>query len=167
MSAKGFLYFRGHNPTIDILRQKLAALDGAEGCACIWKRRLAAIFTGVLSVVQQGDHVICVRADPYNWARQLFEIILPKFGVETTFVDGTDAANFEKALRPNTRLIYLNLPTPFTFELAGYKGRGPVSPQPEYHHMIDNSYCTPLYQQPHLMGIDLLPAIRYQVHQWP
>lgn len=150
---KGFVYSRGHNPTIDILRQKLAALDGAED-ALVFGSGAAAIFTGVLSVVQQGDHVICVR-DPYNWARQLFEVILPKFGVETTFVDGKDTANFEQAIRPNTRLIYLESPNSFTFELQDIKAVAQLARSRNITTMIDNSYCTPLYQQPHLMGIDL------------
>src|SRR5687768_13322705 len=112
---KGFLYSRGNNPTVDILRKKLAALDGAED-ALVFGSGAAAIFVAVLSQVQQGDHVVCVQ-DPYNWARQILGSILPRFGVQTTFVDGTRTENFEKAIQPNTRLIYLESPNSFTFEL--------------------------------------------------
>ncbi len=150
---KGFLYSRGNNPTIDILRKKLAALDGAED-ALVFGSGAAAIFAAVLSQVKQGDHVICVR-EPYSWARQLFENILSRFGVQTTFVDGTQTANFEKALQPNTSLIYLESPNSLTFELQDIAAVTALAKSRNIVTIIDNSYCTPLYQQPHLMGVDL------------
>ncbi|WP_298715315.1 aminotransferase class I/II-fold pyridoxal phosphate-dependent enzyme [Chitinophaga sp.] len=150
---KGFLYTRGNNPTIEILRKKLAALDGAED-ALIFGSGAAAIFASVLSQVQQGDHIVSVR-DPYNWARQLFMNILPRFGVETTFVDGTDIANFRQAIRPNTRLIYLESPNSFTFELQDIAAVAALAKERGIVTIIDNSYCTPIYQRPHDLGIDL------------
>lgn len=149
----GFLYTRGNNPTIDILRKKLAALDGAED-ALIFGSGAAAIFASVLSQVQQGDHIISVR-DPYNWARRLFMNILPRFGVETTFVDGTDIAHFQNALRPNTRLIYLESPNSFTFELQDIAAVAALAREKGIVTIIDNSYCTPIYQRPHALGVDL------------
>ena len=149
----GFLYSRGNNPTIDILRQKLAALDGAED-ALVFGSGAAAIFTTVLSQLKKGDHVVCVR-DPYSWARRLFENILPRFGVDTTFLDGTATAHFEAALQPNTTLIYLESPNSFTFELQDVAAIARLARSRNITTVIDNSYCTPLYQQPHVMGIDL------------
>lgn len=149
----GFLYSRGNNPTIDILRQKLAALDGAED-ALVFSSGAAAIFAAVLSQVKKGDHVVCVR-EPYSWARRLFENILPRFGVDTTFVDGTITANFEAALRPNTSLIYLESPNSLTFELQDVAAVAQLARSRNITTIIDNSYCTPLYQQPYLAGIDL------------
>ena len=149
----GFLYSRGNNPTIDILRQKLAALDGAED-ALVFGSGAAAIFTTVLSQLKKGDHVVCVR-DPYSWARRLFENILPRFGVDTTFVDGTATAHFEAALQPNTTLIYLESPNSLTFELQDVAAVAQLARSRGITTVIDNSYCTPLYQQAHLMGIDL------------
>lgn len=151
---QGFLYSRGNNPTIDILRQKLAALDGAED-ALVFSSGAAAIFAAVFSQVQQGDHVICVK-EPYSWARQLLENLLPRFGVETTFVDGTDTANFEKAIQPNTRVIYLESPNSLTFSLQDISAVAALARSRNIISIIDNSYCTPLYQQPHVMGIDLV-----------
>lgn len=151
---QGFLYSRGNNPTIDILRQKLAALDGAED-ALVFGSGAAAIFAAVLSQVQQGDHIICVK-DPYSWARQLFEHLLPRFGVHTTFVDGTDTANFENAIQPNTTLIYLETPNSFTFALQDIAAIAKMARSKKVTTIIDNSYCTPLYQQPHQLGIDLV-----------
>ncbi|WP_126245676.1 trans-sulfuration enzyme family protein [Chitinophaga rhizosphaerae] len=150
---KGFLYTRGNNPTIDILRKKLAALDGAED-ALIFGSGAAAIFAAVLSQVQQGDHIVSVR-DPYNWAGQLFTAILPRFGVTTTFVDGTDTANFRNALQSNTRLIYLESPNSFTFELQDIAAVAALAKEKGIVTMIDNSYCTPIFQRPHELGIDL------------
>lgn len=151
---KGHLYTRGHNPTIDILRQKLAALDGAED-ALVFGSGAAAIFAAVLSQVKQGDHIISVR-EPYSWARQLFENILPRFGVSTSFVDGRDIANFQEALRPETRLIYLETPNSFTFELQDIAAVAQLArSKGNITTIIDNSYCTPLYQRPLDLGIDL------------
>ncbi len=150
---KGFLYTRGNNPTIEILRKKLAALDGAED-ALIFGSGAAAIFATVLSQVKQGDHIVSVR-DPYNWAGQLFTQILPRFGVETTFVDGTETANFRNAIKPNTRVIYLESPNSFTFELQDIAAVAALAKEKGIVSIIDNSYCTPIFQRPHDLGIDL------------
>lgn len=150
---KGFLYSRGNNPTVDILRKKLAALDGAED-ALVFGSGAAAIFVAVLSQVRQGDHVVCVQ-EPYSWAAHLFGQLLPRFGVTATFVDGTLTDNFEKALLPSTRLIYLESPNTFTFELQDIEAVTRLAKSKNIVTILDNSYCTPLHQQPHLMGVDL------------
>jgi len=85
------LYSRGNNPTVDILRKKLAALDGAED-ALVFGSGIAAIATPILALLHQGDHVVSV-AKPYSWTIKLFEKLLPKFGITTTFVDGTQVEN--------------------------------------------------------------------------
>ncbi|MGN6511693.1 MAG: trans-sulfuration enzyme family protein [Chitinophaga sp.] len=150
---RGFLYSRGNNPTVDILRKKLAALDGADE-ALVFGSGAAAIFVAVLSQVRQGDHVVCVQ-EPYSWAAHLFGQLLPRFGVTTTFVDGTLTDNFERALQPNTRLIYLESPNTFTFELQDIEAVTALAKNKGIVTILDNSYCTPLHQQPHLMGVDL------------
>src|SRR3982751_5299008 len=98
----GFLYSRGLNPTVDILRKKLAALDGAEDCL-VFGSGAAAIFAGVLVNVKTGDHIVSVR-NPYTWAQRMFDVILPRFGVTTTYVDGTQIENFERAILTNTKI---------------------------------------------------------------
>src|SRR5689334_2710072 len=97
-----YLYSRGLNPTVDMLRKKLAALDGAEDCL-VFNSGAAAIFAGVFANVKNGDHIISVR-NPYTWAQKMFDVILPRFGVSTTYVDGRETMNFEDAIRPNTSL---------------------------------------------------------------
>lgn len=149
-----WLYSRGNNPTVNILRKKLAALDGAED-ALVFGSGIAAIAVPLLALLKQGDHVVSV-AKPYSWTIKLFEKLLPKFGIATTFVDGTQTENFEKAIRPNTRLIYLESPNTFTYELQDLEAVAALAKRRSLLTMIDNSYCSPLYQRPYKMGIDLV-----------
>lgn len=148
------LYSRGNNPTVDILRKKLAALDGAED-ALVFGSGMGAISVPILSLLAQGDHIVSV-VKPYSWTIKLFERVLPKFGIDTTFVDGTDITNFEKAIRPETRLIYLESPNTFTYELQDIEAVVKIAKAKKLITMIDNSYCSPLNQQPYKMGVDLV-----------
>ncbi|MDB5251295.1 MAG: aminotransferase class I/II-fold pyridoxal phosphate-dependent enzyme [Flaviaesturariibacter sp.] len=149
----GYLYSRGLNPTVDILRKKLAALDGAED-ALVFNNGAAAIFAGVLAHVKAGDHIISVR-DPYSWAQKMFDVILPRFGVTTTYVDGRTLAAFESARRPQTTFIYLESPNSWSFELQPLADVAAFARAHGIVTLLDNSYATPLYQQPIPMGIDL------------
>ena len=99
----GYLYSRGLNPTVDILRKKLAALDGAED-ALVFNSGAAAIYSAIVPFVQKGDHIISVAA-PYTWAQKLFDQHLPRFGVTTTYVDARDSKNIWDAVNDRTRLI--------------------------------------------------------------
>jgi cystathionine beta-lyase/cystathionine gamma-synthase len=148
------LYSRGNNPTVNILRKKLAALDGAED-ALVFGSGVASIAIPILAILNQGDHIVSV-AKPYSWTIKLFEKLLPKFGVTTTFVDGTRLEHFEKALKPNTKLIYLESPNTLTYELQDLTAVAQLAKSKGIITMIDNSYCSPLYQQPYKMGIDLV-----------
>ncbi len=149
----GYLYSRGINPTVDILRRKLAALDGAED-ALVFNSGAAAIFASVLANVKAGDHIVSVR-NPYTWACKMFDQVLPRFGVSTTYVDGTDAANFFNATGPDTRLYYLESPNSWTYELQDLPAIAQYARAKGIVTIVDNSYCTPLYQQPVQMGIDI------------
>lgn len=149
----GYLYSRGLNPTVDILRKKLAALDGAEDCL-VFSSGAAAIFAGILSCVKAGDHIVSVRS-PYTWAQRMFDVILPRFDVTTTYVDGREIQNFEQSLKPETKLIYLESPNSWNYELQDLRAIAKLARSKNIITMIDNSYCTPLYQQPIALGIDL------------
>ena len=148
-----FLYSRGKNPTTEILRRKLAALDGAEDCL-VFGSGAAAIFASVFANVKSGDHIVSVNK-PYTWAQRMFDVILPKFGVSTTYIDGRDIANFERAILPNTSVIYLESPNSWDFALQDLKAVAELAKSEGIVTIIDNSYCTPLYQKPIEMGIDL------------
>ncbi len=149
----GYLYSRGLNPTVDILRKKLAALDGAEDCLVL-NSGAAAIFAAVFANVKAGDHIVSVRK-PYTWAEKLFSVILPRFQVETTYVDGGSVEQYADALRPNTRLIYLESPNSWTYSIQDLKGIAALARSRGIVTIVDNSYCTPLYQRPVEFGIDL------------
>src|SRR5215813_1720994 len=110
-----YLYSRGLNPTVDILRKKLAALDGAEDCL-VFNSGAAAIFAGVLANVKAGDHIVSVKA-PYTWAQRMFDVILPRFGVTTTYIDGTKIDNWEQATSNNTTFYYLESPNSWDYAL--------------------------------------------------
>lgn len=148
-----YLYSRGLNPTVDILRKKLAALDGAEDCL-VFNNGAAAIFAGVLANVKAGDHIVSV-SKPYSWVQRMFDVILPRFGVTTTYVDGRDANNYFNATKPNTTFYYLESPNSWDFALQDITAIAAYAKQHNIVTLIDNSYCTPLYQQPIAMGIDL------------
>ncbi|MBK7375494.1 MAG: PLP-dependent transferase [Chitinophagaceae bacterium] len=148
-----FLYSRGKNPTTEILRKKLAALDGAEDCL-VFSSGAAAIFAAVFANVKSGDHIVSVNK-PYTWAQKMFDTILPRFGVTTTYIDGREIENFERAILPNTRVIYLESPNSWDYALQDLEAVAELARSENIITIIDNSYCTPLYQKPIEMGIDL------------
>lgn len=148
-----YLYSRGLNPTVEILRKKLAALDGAEDCL-VFNSGASAIFCGILANVKSGDHIVSVKA-PYTWAQRMFDVILPRFNVSTTYIDGTNIRNWEQATRSNTTLYYLESPNSWDFVLQDIKAVAELAKSKKIVTMIDNSYCTPLYQKPIEIGIDL------------
>ena len=148
-----YIYSRARNPTVDILRKKLAALDGAED-ALVFNNGAAAIAAGVMANVKAGDHIVSLK-QPYTWAQRMFDVILARFGVTTTYIDGSDIANWIEATQDNTTFYYLESPNSWNFaiqplqEVADFaRSRGIVT-------LIDNSYCTPLFQRPIELGIDL------------
>ncbi len=151
--ASTHLYTRGVNPTIEILRKKIAALDGAED-ALIFSSGVAAVFMAVMPNVNAGDHIVSV-AKPYSWTTKLFNNLLPRFNVNTTMIDGTRIENFENAIRPNTKLIFLESPNTMTYELQDLRAVAKLAKSRGIITVIDNSYCSPLYQKPIEMGIDL------------
>lgn len=148
-----FIYTRTGNPTVDILRQKLAALDGAED-ALVFNSGASAIYAAVIANVKTGDHIISVEK-PYNSAWRLFNDVLPRFGITTTYVDGTKIENFAAAIRPETSIIFVESPNTLTYELQDLAAVAELAKKHDIITIIDNSYCTPLYQKPHAFGIDL------------
>ncbi|MCW3103522.1 MAG: cystathionine beta-lyase [Bacteroidetes bacterium] len=147
-------YTRGYNPTVATLRKKLAALEKAED-ALVFSSGSAAVAAAVMSVVKGGDHVICVQK-PYSWTSNLLTKYLAKYGVTSTFVDGREADNFEKAIRPETRLIYLESPNSLTFEMQDIEAVVKIAKANGIVTIMDNSYNSPLNQNPVAMGVDLV-----------
>ncbi len=149
----GYLYSRGLNPTVDILRKKLAALDGAEDCL-VFNNGAAAIFAAILAHVKSGDHIVSVKA-PYTWVQRMFDVILPRFRVSVTYIDGTRIENWEAATQPNTGFYYLESPNSWDFAIQPIREVAALARSRGIISLIDNSYCSPLYQQPIGMGIDM------------
>lgn len=151
---ESYLYSRGNNPTTDILCRKIAALEDKDE-ALAFASGMAAISAAVISFVSKGDHIVCVRNN-YSWTNILMTRFLPRFDVETTFVDGRHAENFSKAVRKNTKLFYLESPNSLTFELQDIEAVAAIAKSYGITTLIDNSYSSPLTQSPSSMGIDVV-----------
>jgi cystathionine beta-lyase/cystathionine gamma-synthase len=150
---QGYLYSRGVNPTIDILRKKLAALDGAED-SLVFNNGAAAIFAGIFANIKSGDHIVSVRA-PYTWVQRMFDVILPRFNVSTTYVEGKTIEDWKAATKSNTTFYYLESPNSWNYALQPIEEVAQFAKSKSIITLIDNSYCTPLYQKPIEMGIDI------------
>ena len=148
------IYSRGNNPTLDMLCKKVAALEDSDE-ALAFASGMAAISSALISFVNAGDHIVSVRNN-YSWTNMLMTKFLPRFGVETTFVDGRIPQNFAKAIRKNTRVIYLESPNSITFELQDIEAVAAIAKERGITTLIDNSYSSPLTQSPALMGIDII-----------
>ena len=147
------VYTRGNNPTVEILRKKIAALAGAED-ALVFSSGVAAISAAVIGNVQAGDHVVCVHK-PYGWTDKLLNKFLSRYGVTSTMIDGTKIENFIAAIQPNTKVIFLESPNSFTFDLQDIKAVVKLAKEKGIVTIIDNSYCTSLGQRCIDMGVDI------------
>ncbi|WP_299987099.1 aminotransferase class I/II-fold pyridoxal phosphate-dependent enzyme [uncultured Pontibacter sp.] len=152
--AESYLYTRGNNPTVTMFEKKMAALEGAEH-AIAFGSGIAAVSAAVLSQLKASDHVVCIEK-PYGWTNVLMNRFLPRFGVEVTMVDGTDTENYRKAMRPNTRLLYMESPNSFTFEQQDIAAVAALAKAHGCSTIIDNSFASPLNQNPLQMGVDLV-----------
>ncbi|MDX2245621.1 MAG: PLP-dependent aspartate aminotransferase family protein [Bacteroidia bacterium] len=151
---ESFIYTRGRNPSVDMAEQKIAALAGGER-ALLFASGMAAISAAVLHYVKAGDHIITVK-NVYGPANNLLNSYLrEKINLETTFVKGVSVAEFEAAIRPQTKLIYLESPSSAVFSLQDIEGVVELAKKHGIPTMIDNSWATPLYQKPLEMGVDL------------
>jgi cystathionine beta-lyase/cystathionine gamma-synthase len=152
---ESLIYSRGNNQTINLLCRKLAALEGADECL-VFGSGMAAISAAILSQVSSGDHIVC-QQHPYSWTNTFLNSnILPRFGVAVTMAEGADSENIIKAFRPETRVIYLESPNSWTFGLQDIEAIVLIARQRGIITILDNSFSTPLYQQPIKMGVDLV-----------
>lgn len=148
------VYTRGNNPTTEILRKKIAALEGAEA-ALVFGSGAAAMAAAVLSRVKAGDHVVAVDK-PYAWTKTLVRKHLARFGIASTLVDARDVAAIEAALTPATRLIVLESPNSLTFEQQDLAAVARLAKARGIATICDNSYATPLGQSPLALGVDIV-----------
>ncbi len=148
------IYSRGNNPTVQILRKKLAALEQTED-ALVFSSGSGAIAATVISQVKAGDHIVCVEG-PYSWTQTLLTSFLGRFGVSHTFVDGSNMEAIKAAIRPNTKVLYLESPCSITFQIQDLKACAELAKAHDITTIIDNSFSSPIFQQPASFGIDLV-----------
>jgi cystathionine beta-lyase/cystathionine gamma-synthase len=146
-------YTRGTNPGLTMLAEKLAALEGGESCL-LFASGSAAVAAAICSQVKAGDHVICIEK-PYSWTAKLLNNWLDRFGVSVDFTDGS-LASVEKLVKPQTKVLYLESPNSFTFEIQDIKTLSYAVKQKGIKVIIDNSYATPLFQKPIDLGADIV-----------
>ena len=149
-----YSYSRPNNPTVEIAEAKIAALENAEAAFCT-SSGMAAISAAIFHYIKQGDHVISV-ASVYGGARGILDSYVKRFGVTMTYVNGTDLEEIENAIQPNTTLIYLESPSTFLFLLPDLKAIAALAKKHGIATVIDNTYCTPIFQNPMDDGIDMV-----------
>lgn len=147
-------YTRGNNPTVEVLRSKLAALEHTEQ-SLVFSSGAAAIAAALLSVLGSGDHLVCV-ARPYGWTQKLIARWLTRFGVRHDFADLRDAGTLERYLQPDTKAVYLESPNSITFEMQDLEAISAICRARGITTLIDNSYASPIYCNPADHGIDLV-----------
>ena len=151
---EGFVYSRFTNPTVSMFQDRLAALEGAEACVAT-ATGMSAILATAMGLLKAGDHVVCSSA-VFGSTVQLFSGILARFGLQTTFVSPTDVREWEKALRPNTRLLFLETPSNPLTEISDIGAIAAVARKAGALLAVDNCFCTPALQRPLALGADLV-----------
>lgn len=147
-------YTRYGNPTHAQVEQTLATLEGGEA-ALVTGSGMGAITLAVMSQIKSGDHVVA-QTDLYAGARALLRDVVPRWGVSTTFVDQTRVDEFKEALRPNTRLIYLESPSNPLVRITDLKAIAQLAKSRGINTVIDNTFATPVNQRPLGLGIDVV-----------
>jgi methionine-gamma-lyase len=147
----GYMYTRYGNPTIHALESKLAALEGGEA-ALATASGMAAVSTAILGYVKTGDHVVAARS-LYGASYNFLNRKLPRMGASATFVESARVEDFEKAVQPNTRLIYFETPSNPVLEVVGIAAIAALGRAREIPTMIDNTFASPALQQPLRLGV--------------
>lgn len=150
----GMVYARFTNPTVTMMQTRLAALEGAEACVAT-ASGMAAILATVMALMKSGEHIVSSRSI-FGATQQLFGTILARFGIETTFIDSTDSAAFAAALRPNTRLLFIETPSNPLTEVLDIAALAAVAHARGVLLVVDNCFCSPALQQPLKLGADLV-----------
>jgi len=153
-SADGMVYTRYTNPTVAMFQDRLAALEGAESCVAT-SSGMAAILATAMVHLKAGDHVVCSNA-VFGATIQLFNTILGRFGVETTYVSPTRIEEWQKAARKNTRLFFLETPSNPLTEVSDIQRLSSVAKQAGALLAVDNVFCTPVLQRPLALGADIV-----------
>jgi O-succinylhomoserine sulfhydrylase len=150
----GNIYARFTNPTVTMFEERLAAMEGAEQCVAT-ASGMSAILACVMGVLKAGDHIVASRS-LFGATVNLFNNIIKKFGIETTYVSATDVAEWQAAVRPNTRLFFLETPSNPLTEISDIAAIAKVAKQCGALLAVDNCFCTPILQRPLELGADIV-----------
>jgi O-succinylhomoserine sulfhydrylase len=149
----GMTYSRLQNPTVEMLEQRIALLEGAESARCM-ATGMAAMTAVLLCQLQAGDHVVAGRA-AFGSCRWLTDTLLPKFGIQTTIVDARDPQQFEDAVRPETRVFFFETPANPTMDVVDLKAVCGIARRHGITSVVDNAFATPALQRPLEFGADV------------
>ena len=147
-------YTRYGNPTNSVAEKRIAELEGTEA-ALTFASGMGAVTTTIMALLKGGDHVVAQR-DIYGGVSKFLSQWLPKMGIETTFVDTSEYDQHERAIRPNTKLLYLESPTNPTLRVVDFEKVATLAKQHQLLSMIDATFGTPINQRPAEFGIDLV-----------
>jgi O-succinylhomoserine sulfhydrylase len=151
---KGMTYSRLQNPTVEMLEQRIAMLDGAEAARAM-ASGMAAMTSALLCQLSAGDHLVAART-MFGSCRWLTDSLLPRFGIEVTIVDAVDTAAWEAAIRPNTRLFFFETPANPTLEIADLAGICAIARAHGIRTLVDNAFATSALQRPLDFGADIV-----------
>jgi O-succinylhomoserine sulfhydrylase len=151
---EGYVYSRFSNPTVRMFEQRLAALEGGQDCLAT-ASGMSAILILCLAHLKAGDHVLC-SANVFGATVQLFSNQLARFGIETTFVSGTDPSGWRAAARPRTRLMFCETPSNPMMEVVDLDAFAAAGRELGALTVVDNCFCTPALQRPLEFGVDLV-----------
>jgi O-succinylhomoserine sulfhydrylase len=151
---EGFVYSRYSNPTVDMFEKRMCALEGAEAARGT-ASGMAAVNASLFSFLKAGDHVVSARA-LFGSCRYIVEDLLPRFGVQTTLIDGRDLSAWEAAMRPNTRAVFFETPTNPVLELVDIEAVAKIAHRAGALVVVDNVFATPMLQRPIPLGVDIV-----------
>lgn len=150
----GFVYSRYANPTVRMFEERMCALEGAQDARAT-ASGMAAVSTAMLAALQAGDHVVAAQA-LFGSCRYIVESFLPRFGVQSTLVDGRDLSAWKAAIRPNTKVLFLETPTNPTLEVVDIQAVAKLAKSIGARLIVDNVFATPLWQKPLALGADVV-----------
>ena len=150
----GFLYSRFSNPTVAMFEQRMVDLEGAEAARAT-ATGMAAVTTAILAPLRAGDHVVAAKA-LFGSCRYVVEDLLPRYGIASTLVDGHDLDQWQRAMRPNTRSLFLESPTNPTLDVVDIAAVAEIAHAGGARLIVDNVFATPIWQSPLTLGADVV-----------
>ena len=153
-SKKGFQYSRYSNPTVEIFEKRLALLDGSEDCFATTSG-MAAIFFSLMCQLRAGDHIVSSSA-LFGSCKEIVKNILPRYGIEVTFIDGKNINEWKKAVKKNTKIFFFETPSNPLLELIDIRAVCNIAKKNKIITVVDNIFASPVLQKPILMGADVI-----------